>query len=125
MSERVKRELGLVATLYGEVEIDTEWRWFIVNRWLLVPGWSKRHTRVLVLIPPGYAGTPPDNFYTDLDLALSGGGQPASTSTAKPIREQRWLQFSYHVEASDWQPEKGHNLLTFLGGIDRRLRELS
>jgi len=125
MSERVKRELALVATAYGELEIDLGLRWFVVKRWPLVPGWNKEHTRVLILIPAGYAVTPPDNFYTEPDLTLKGGGQPGNTSAAQPIDGQRWLQFSYHIEVSDWQPENGHNLLTFLGGVDRRLGEVS
>lgn len=125
MSERIKRELALVATAYGEVEVDPDLHWFIVNQWPLASGWNKERTRVLILIPPGYAVTPPDNFFTDPDLAVNGGGQPGNTSSAQPINGQQWLQFSYHIEASDWQPENGHNLLTFLGGVDRRLREVS
>jgi hypothetical protein len=125
VSERIKRELALVVAVHGELEIDASLRWFIVKRWPLVPGWNKEHTRVLVLIPPGYGVTPPDNFHTDLDLAIKGGGKPGNTSAAQPINGQQWLQFSYHIEASDWLPENGHNLLTFLGGVDRRLREVS
>jgi len=125
MSERIKRELELVAAAYGELENDPGFSWFMIKRWRLVPGWNKEHTRVLVLIPSGYAVTPPDNFHTDPDLAVSGGGQPGNTSAAQPINGQHWLQFSYHIEASDWQPANGHNLLTFLGGVDRRLREVS
>jgi len=124
MSERTKRELALVASTYGELEIDPAFGWFIIKRWPLVPGWGKEHTRVLVMIPPGYAVTPPDNFHTDPDLAVKNGGQPGSTA-ATSINGQQWLQFSYHTEASDWQPENGHNLLTFLCGVDRRLREIS
>ncbi len=123
MSERVKRELALVAAAYGELELDQDLRWYIIKQWPLVPGWNKESTRVLILIPPGYAVTPPDNFYADADLAVKSGAQPGSTSAAQPINGQQWLQFSYHIEASDWQPENGHNLLSFLGGVDRRLRE--
>lgn len=125
MSERIKSELALVATMYGELDIASDLRWFIIKKWHLIPGWNKEKTRVLILIPPGYAVTPPDNFYTDPDLAVKGGAQPGNTSATQPIRGQPWLQFSYHIEASDWRPETGHNLLTFLGGADRRLRELS
>lgn len=124
MSERIKRELALVAVVYGELEVDPDYRWFFIKQWSLVPGWNKESTRVLVLIPSGYAVTPPDNFFTDSDLTVKGGAQPGNTSAA-PINGQQWLQFSYHMEASDWQPENGHNLLTFLDGVDRRLREVS
>ena len=125
MSDRIKRELALVTAAYGDPEVGPDFRWFIIKRWPLVSGWNKEETRVLVLIPPGYSITPPDNFHADLDLAVKGGGQPGNTSAGQPINGQQWLQFSYHVEASDWQPEKGHNLLTFLGGVDRRLREVN
>jgi hypothetical protein len=114
-----------VAAVYGELEVGSNLRWFIIRRWPLTPGWSKDLTRVLTLIPSGYALTPPDNFFTDSDLAVKDGGQPGNTSLAQPISGPQWLQFSYHIEGSDWRPQDGHNLLTFLGGIDRRLRDIS
>lgn len=125
MTERIKRELALVAAAYGELEVSPDGHWFIIKEWPLVPGWNKDRARVLILIPPGYAVTPPDNFYTDPDLAVKGGAQPGSTSAAQPINGQQWLQFSYHIEASDWQPENGHNLLTFLSGVIKRLEEVN
>ena len=125
MTDRVKRELALVAATFGELEIDPDLRWFVVKRWALDAGWSKAETSVLILIPPSYAVTPPDNFCTDADLSIKGGGQPGSTSIAQPINGQQWLQFSYHIEAADWQPDKGDNLLTFLVGVAKRLKEAS
>jgi len=124
MTDRIKRELALIAAAYGELEIDPDLRWFAIKRWQLVAGWNKEITRLMVLIPPGYAVTPPDNFFTDADLALKGGGQPGNASVTQTINGQ-WLQFSYHIEAADWQPDKGHNLLTFLVGVAKRLSEVS
>ena len=125
MSERIKRELALVELAYGEVEVDPEFRWFVICRWALAAGWNKPHTRLLVLIPPGYAVTAPDNFFTEPDLAVGTGGAPGSTSGPVQHAGQQWLQFSYHLEAGEWQPENGHNLLTFLAGVSRRLQEVS
>lgn len=125
MTDRVKRELALVAAAFGELEIDPDLRWFVIKRWALDAGWSKAETRVLILIPPGYAVTPPDNFCADADLSLKGGGQPGNASIAQPINGQQWLQFSYHIEGVDWQPDKGDNLLTFLVGVTKRLKEVS
>lgn len=124
MTDRIKRELALIASAYGELEVDPDLRWFIIKRWQLVAGWNKEYTRLMILIPPGYALTPPDNFFTDPDLGLKGGGQLGNASVAQTINGQ-WLQFSYHIEAADWQPDKGHNLLTFLAGVSNRLKELS
>ncbi len=122
-----KRELELVAAEYGELDHGPDLDWVIMRRWRLPPGWNKEETRLLVVIPPGYPVTPPDNFYTDADLRLSDGRQPASTSQAAQLGES-WLQFSYHLESGDWRPQAnlldGDNLLTFLVGVAARLAEL-
>ena len=123
MIERIKLEIELVESNFGELEVDPSLRWLVVKRWKLVPGWNKKEARILLLIPPGYPTTPPDNFFTDADFRLEGGAQPGSTSFASPVDGQQWLQFSYHVEASDWQPDKGHNLVTFLLSVGKRLSE--
>src|ERR1051326_7605539 len=113
MTDRIKRELALVKSAYGEVDVDADLRWFVIRRWLLVAGWNKQHTRLLVVIPPGYPVTAPDNFFTDQDLPLDGDAMPGNASVAQQAGES-WLQFSYHLEGGEWQPEKGHDFLTFL-----------
>jgi len=125
MTERIKREVALVKSVYGEVEVDADLRWLVIRRWPLAAGWNKQHTRLLVLIPPGYPITAPDNFFTELDLAVKGDGTPGSTSGPVQHAGQAWLQFSYHLEGGEWQPEHGHNFLTFLAGVSRRLQEIS
>jgi hypothetical protein len=81
----------------------------------------------LILIPPGYPITPPDNFYTDNELRLSSGALPGNSNANTIQLERPWLQFSYHVESADWQPNsdllQGHNLMTFLQGVAIRLSE--
>ena len=128
MLERRERELELVRTEYGDLEIGSNLDWVIIKKWTLQTGWSKSETQVLVLIPPGYPVTPPDNFYTDNDLRLANGGQPSNSSVNVSQLGRFWLQFSYHVEPEDWKPHadllQGHNLLTFLKiGVTRRLSE--
>lgn len=124
MTERIKRELALVKSTYGPTDVDTQLRWFAFRHSML-KGWSKQECRIMVQIPPGYAVTPPDNFLTDADLRLDGGGDPGNSSLTNGPDGQQWRQFSYHIEAGDWQPENGHNLLTFIAGIIRRLKEAS
>lgn len=129
MIERRKEELRLVEAKYGELEVDPNFEWFIIKRWGLGPGWNVTDTPVLVLFPPGYPVTPPDNFYTRNDLKLAVGGEPGNTSLNVNQAGRTWRQFSWHVEAGDWRPHaeilKGHNMLTFLEGVSQRLNEAS
>jgi len=127
MTDRLKHEMALVQARYGELEMSVSLDWFIIQRWRLGAGWNKEETPVLILIPPGHPVTPPDNFYTDNDLALSGGGEPGNSGRDQQHAGRKWRQFSFHVEAGDWQPHadplQGHNLLTFLAGVGNRLAE--
>jgi hypothetical protein len=129
MTPRLEAELNLVRQKYGDLEVSPGREWFIINKWPLPPGWNKVSTRVLVLIPPGYPPSPPDNFYTDNDLRLANGGLPGSTSANQVKAGKQWLQFSYHVNPATWRPhsdvEKGHNLLTYLDGVGVRLLEVN
>jgi len=129
MIERRKEELRLVEAKYGELEVGPNFEWFSIKRWRLGAGWNVTDTPVLVLFPPGYPVTPPDNFYTRNDLSLAAGGEPGSTSRHITQAGRTWRQFSWHVEAGDWKPHaeivKGHNMLTFLEGVGRRLSEAS
>ena len=128
MVERWKIELKIVESIYGHLEVAPDLAWFIVPSWQLPPGWNKSQVALLLLVPPGYPITPPDNFYVDQDLRLANGAMPGNTSLVTQVGRQ-WLQFSYHVEGGDWKPsqdpEKGHNLVTFLRGVGQRLREAS
>lgn len=132
MLERREREIELVEARFGELEIADDYSWFTIRRYELPTGWNKTATQILVLLPPGYPETPPDNFYADLDLRLAGeGDRRAEGGTDGPTHEGRqWQQFSWHfVDPTEWQPhteiERGHNLLTFMDGVVQRLSELS
>lgn len=46
----------------------------------------------------GYPETPPDNFHTDADLTLAGGGQPDSASGMLDHADRHWRVFSWHFE---------------------------
>jgi hypothetical protein len=129
MRERVARELELVRHQYGELEVDPNLDSFIIRQVALSAGWNKPNSSVLVLIPAGYPTTAPDNFYADPDLRLANGAVPSNASPNQTAVGQTWLLFSFHVQAGDWQPdpevENGHNLLTYVRGISRRLGEAS
>jgi Prokaryotic E2 family E len=130
MLDRRKKELELVEAQFGELETAPDLSWFVVRRFPLAAGWNKKETALLVLLPPGYPETPPDNFHTDADFALANGAEPDSASGVLDHAGRSWRVFSWHFEdASEWQPdaevEQGHNLLTFLLGVQQRVAEAS
>jgi hypothetical protein len=126
MIERRKDELKIFRSIYGELHHGPDLEWVIIKQLKLLSGWSKAATSVLVFIPVGYPVTPPDNFYTDNDLRLMGGMLPGNSTPNQQFLGREWLQFSFHVDG-DWKPHadllSGHNLLTFLEGVIRRLSE--
>lgn len=129
-AERIARELALVREPYGEVEHDDALTWFVIPRFPLPAGWNSNTTALLVLLPPGYPTTPPDNFYTDDDLKLASGALPGNTSNATPRAGERWLMFSFHVyDEHQWKANnditRGHTLLDYLDGVEARLEEAS
>ena len=129
MLARRQRELELVRERFGELESPDDCSWFVIPKWSLPRGWSKAETAVLVLVPSGYPETPPDNFYTDSDLTLPGGGEPANAAGRIDHAGRTWRQFSWHfVDPNEWkpqpEPEIGHNLVTFLLGVEQRLSEV-
>jgi hypothetical protein len=125
--ERRQKEFELVEAQFGELERAPDLSWFVIRNFPLPPGWSTPETELLVLLPPGYPETPPDNFHTDMDLTLAGGAEPSNASGTLDHAGRRWRVFSWHLDASEWQPhakaEEGHNLLTFLLGVQQRLAE--
>jgi hypothetical protein len=126
--ERREKELQLVEAQFGELERAPDLSWFVIRRCPLPAGWSKTETSLLILLDPGYPETPPDNFHTDADLTLASGDEPGNASGMLEHADRRWRVFSWHFEdTEEWRPhaevERGHNLLTFLLGVQQRLDE--
>lgn len=129
MLERRLKEVELLRQHYGELEHGPNVEWIIFKDFRLPSGWNRTGTRLLVIVPPGYPMTPPDNFYVEPGLKLSSGAGTANYSETVSQLGQNWGQFSYHVEAGDWKASAdilcGHNLLTFMIGVQKRLSELN
>lgn len=127
--ERIRREVDLVRHQYGAAEFDSAHGALLIPEFPLPSGWNRSETWVLILVPPGYPTTPPDNFYTDPGLRLASGSPPSNTSAGQRHAGRSCLMFSYHLESGDWwpgpEPDDGHNLLTFLAGVARRFEERS
>ena len=129
MLERRQQEIELIRREFGDVTVGTNLEWVIINQYPLATGWNKPTTQVLLMIPSGYPVTPPDNFYTDPDLRLAQGIAMANATSIAGLLDKQWVQFSYHVETSEWKAHPdlllGHNLLTFIQGVKQRLQEVN
>lgn len=127
MTARLSREIELLRQVHEEVEADPEGRWVILRGLSLPTGWSRSQADVLVKVPPGYPTTPPDNFFTDADLRLANGARPGNAPQEETIAGRAWLMFSFHLEQGEWSPhadpEQGHNLISYVDGVTRRLSE--
>jgi hypothetical protein len=99
--------------------------WVKFPEFSLPSGWNRSATSLLVLVPLGYPVTPPDNFYVASGLRTASGAMPSNYNEGHSHLGEQWGQFSYHVE--EWKPSadllQGDNLLTFMLGVERRLKE--
>lgn len=66
-------------------------------------GWSKDHTQMLIVVPPGYPEQRPSGFFAENTLTLAEGGQPRGTGINE-ITGRQWLYFCWQPEA--WSPQR-------------------
>lgn len=86
---------------------------------VLPPGWSKTTTMVRFLVAHAYPVAPPDCFWADADLTLSGNRTPQNTGrNPMPGTTEPLLWFSWHVQ--QWDPNR-HRLDSFYQAIRDRL----
>ncbi len=127
MLERRQQEIELLRKKYGDLEVGTDLNWVLFKVFPVPLGWSRTTTELLVVIPQGYPFTPPDNFYVTMGLKLASGIPPGNYTEGVNLVNRQWGQFSFHPEREQWKasPEilDGHNLLTFLLQVEKRLIE--
>ena len=123
--ERRLREVEMLRKRYSRVEHGPNLDWLMFKEFPLPAGWDRESTDILVLIPPGYPETPPDNFYVPNGLRLQSNTVPGNFAEGQEILGAAWAQFSYHAET--WTPThdlwNGDTLVTFMAAVERRLRE--
>jgi hypothetical protein len=131
MHQRVVEELERLKMRFPEIKSGDQLNWFLIPLFPLPEGrFEQADTPLLVVIPPGYPNTGPDNFFVRQDLRLKGGGSAAafnannnSSSGPAPMPGD-WGWFSWHPQA--WRPvasiEEGDNLETYLRGVSMCLR---
>lgn len=123
-AERRAQEIELLRRHYGEVDHGTGMDWVRIQRFPLPPGWNREELELLILIPPAYPSTPPDNFFVRNGLRLQDGSLPGNYAEGQSVLGESWAQFSFH--AQEWRPSNdldSDSLLTFLVAVSERLRE--
>jgi hypothetical protein len=129
LQERLVQEAPLLRQAFPDATIDAEALVVILTGHRLPPGWSHDHTDVLFPIPPNYPAGQPDNICTRPDLTLANGSTPGSSQGIQIYASRQWLQFSYHVDPTDWRPHAdpaaGSNLADYLAGALTRFHEAS
>lgn len=125
--QRRREELELLCQRYGELQHGENLDWVLFQHFPMPLGWNRGETKLLVLIPAGYPTTPPDNFFVPNGLRTTSGAMPGNYTENQSVLGGSWAQFSLH--AKEWSPSPdpnvGDNLLTFVIGVERRLRELN
>lgn len=125
MLDRRLEEIKLLEKEYGELEYDPEIAWILFKKFKVPSGWNKNVIELLIIIPPAYPSTAPDNFYVPLDFRLDNN-QLGDCHTESPVNliERQWGQFSYHLDG-EWHPSsnilEGDNLLSFMLKVIERL----
>ena len=128
MKERILQEIELLQKIYGDVECGPNVEWILFKEFKLPLGWNRDVMELLIIIPPAYPATSPDNFYTSTGLKTSAGAQPGNYSEPVPQFGKQCGQFSYHLDG-EWHPAadifKGDNLQTFVLKVIDRLKEVN
>lgn len=131
MFQRIIDEVDRLRKKFPDIGVGEQGNWLLVPRFPLPEGrFEQDQTPLLIVIPPGYPNTGPDNFFVRQDLRLIGGSTPPafnqnsnSSSGPAPV-EGSWGWFSWHPHA--WRPsaqiEKGDNLETYLRAVNICLR---
>jgi hypothetical protein len=120
--------MDLIATQVADVELrypDARVEQAPEGRVLVVPGvptadgWTRESVTVRVLVPTGYPHVHPDCFYTEPDLHLGSGTEPANSSI-QTIFGAAYRWFSWHV--GSWDPNNG-SLDKYVRFCEQRLKD--
>jgi hypothetical protein len=129
LHDRLEREAPILRRAFPNASIDIDALVVVLADHELPPGWSHTRTDVLFPIPANYPAGQPDNICARVDLTVVDGTSPGNNQGIQTHMGRQWLQFSYHVDPSDWHPnadaEVGSNLADYLAGALTRFLEAS
>lgn len=126
LKDRIRSEVEILSKKY-DVKYYEEQKLILIKDYKLPRGWNKESTDVLLTIPAGYPTSKPYAFRVNNGLRLEGNRMPSNYNEGHPALGKNWGQFSISVE--EWKPAEdiisGHNLLTFITGVQKRLEEFN
>ncbi len=93
----------------------------VFEKYPLPKGWNRSETRLLVITDISYPNSKLDMFWVEPGLRLDGGRNPQAGEAIESYIGQQWQRFSWHVQK--WNPAFD-NIKTYLGTIDKRLKDL-
>lgn len=129
LRERLDLEEPILVEAFPLAELDRTTNTATLRDYRLPGGWLHDMTDVLFLIPPNYPAGCPDNVCARPDLRLANGELPANQQGVQVHAGRKWLQLSWHIDASAWAPTadpgRGSNLTTYLLGALARFDEAS
>lgn len=85
----------------------------------LPDGWSKSHTRILVIIPVGYPTNKPGGFFADNDLRLQNGDMPKGAGQNN-LSGTPWLSFCW--SPTTWNQDR-ETLWRYIKFVESRFQE--
>ena len=77
--------------------------------------------RLLLITDISYPNSKLDMFWVEPGLRLNGDRPPQAGEAIETYLGQQWQRFSWHVQK--WNPAFD-NITTYLGTIDKRLKDL-
>lgn len=115
---RVDNEVALLRRWFDRVDYDDVARhWVLLHRYRLPPGFNRRTTPILLLIPADYPQVPPDGVFIDRGLNIPGH-YFQDTGPRNPFGDKDWAWLCAHLRRQSWRPTpdvvSGDNLATLL-----------
>lgn len=125
MHPRVAEEWSAVVSVYAGVRYLPGPDRILVDLDLDARAYNRSKVPLAVLVPPGYAATPPDGFLVPGELRFVDGSSLPASDAAR-IGMPGWLLVSFHLMdgagLSTWHPtadpHRGDNLISYLSSVE-------
>jgi hypothetical protein len=97
--------------------------YIVFKNYPLPPGvYSSDKTDLLIFTTQFYPNAGFDMFWVDENLKLKNGSVPRNADSLENYLEKRWRRFSYHpYTAKPWNPSED-SVGSFMGNVERRLK---